>query len=515
MSHEKAAKRSGGPGRPAIGTAPLKRRQFLARGAAAVGVGWASGLGIRRAGAAVEPATELIFQSATQMARMIREKKVSAVEVVTLHLKRISEVNPKIRAVVTLCEERALKEAKAADEAQAKGRMLGVLHGVPFTLKDSLETEGVRSTSGTLGRSFCVPSKDATVAARLRAAGAILLGKSNTPEFTMGGGSKGTNNLLFGQTYNPYDLARSPLGSSGGGGAIVAAGGSAFDVGSDLGGSVRLPAHASGVAGIKPTSGRTPRTGHVPGYGGLFDSWQQLGPLARRVEDIELLMSVLCGEDLEDAFCFDVPLGNPGTVLTKGLKVAFYVDNGVMSPTPETQAMVRTAAEWLREAGAEVREDIHPGYKADVELASRARDGEGGAWQRRLLKKHGTAVPDPGLLERMKGKPVPAPEFLEMMEDIDHARSRMLQWFKGYDAILCPTSAIPAPRLDTPAPRETNYTRIYNVTGWPAAVVRAGTSPEGMPLGLQIVAKPWNDHVALALARFVEERSGGWKRPNL
>jgi amidase len=393
MSHKARATRGGGPGGPAVGTTRIGRRRFLAQGAAAVGVGWAAGVGIHRAGAANEAPTDLVFQSATQIARMIRERKVSATEVVTAHYKRISEVNPKIKAVVTLCEERALREAKAADEAQAKGRLLGVLHGVPFTLKDSLETEGVRSTSGTLGRSFTVPTKDATVATRLRAAGAILVGKSNTPEFTMGGGSKGTSNLLFGQTYNPYDLSRSPLGSSGGAGAIVAAGGAAFDIGSDLGGSVRLPAHASGVAGIKPTSGRTPRTGHVPGYGGLFDSWQQLGPLARRVEDIELLMSVICGEDMQDAFCFDVPLGDAGTVSAKGLKVAYYVDNGVMTPTAETQAMVRAAAGWLREAGAEVREDIHPGYKADMELASRARDGEGGAWQRRLLKKHGPQWP--------------------------------------------------------------------------------------------------------------------------
>jgi amidase len=315
----------------------VSRRRFVAAGATALGAVavsrggsvWAADSSGGRPG---ESADELVYLSATQLAAAIRMKKVSATEAVQAYLRRIDEVNPKINAVVTLCAERALAEAKAADEALAKGAKIGPLHGVPFTIKDSLETAGVRSTSGTLGRAFHIPAKDATVVARVRAAGAILLGKSNTPEFTMGGGSRGTANLLFGQTYNPYNLAHSPAGSSGGAGAIVAAGGAAFDIGSDLGGSVRLPCHANGVAGIKPTSGRTPRTGHVPGYGGLFDSWQQLGPLARRVEDVALLMPILCGEDMEDAFCYDVPLGDPALVKLSGLRVAYYVDNGVFTP---------------------------------------------------------------------------------------------------------------------------------------------------------------------------------------
>lgn len=498
----------------------VSRRRFVAAGATALGAVavnrggsvWAADSSGGRPG---ESADELVYLSATQLAAAIRMKKVSATEAVQAYLRRIDEVNPKINAVVTLCAERALAEAKAADEALAKGAKIGPLHGVPFTIKDSLETAGVRSTSGTLGRAFHIPAKDATVVARVRAAGAILLGKSNTPEFTMGGGSRGTANLLFGQTYNPYNLAHSPAGSSGGAGAIVAAGGAAFDIGSDLGGSVRLPCHANGVAGIKPTSGRTPRTGHVPGYGGLFDSWQQLGPLARRVEDVALLMPILCGEDMEDAFCYDVPLGDPALVKLSGLRVAYYVDNGVFTPSPETQAAVKASAGWLREAGAEVREDIHPNYKADYEISNKAREGEGGAWQVRLMKRYGTVVADPGLKQRITGKYATTPDFVEMMEEVDHARSRMLQWIRNYDVVLCPVSGVPASRLDQPAPRDANYTRIYNVTGWPASVVRAGTSPDGLPIGLQIVGQPWKDDVTLAVARFIEERTGGWKKPSI
>lgn len=498
--------------------ASLNRRTFVAAGATVVGAlatarvrtSWASSTTPGSYPGSSGDPTEL---SVVQLAAAIRSGRLTSTEVVRACLRRIEEVNPRINAVVTLCAERALAEAKAADDAVGRGTKLGPLHGVPFTIKDSLETAGVRSTSGTLGRAFHVPEKDATVVARVRAAGAILLGKTNTPEFTMGGGSRGTANLLFGQTYNPYNLAHSPSGSSGGAGAIVAAGGAAFDIGSDLGGSVRMPCHANGIAGIKPTTGRTPRTGHVPGYGGLFDSWQQLGPMARRVEDVSLLMSVICGEDLEDGYCFDVPLGDPASVRISGLRVAFYVDNGVFTPTPETQAAVKSAAGWLRDAGAEVREDIHPGYKADYELAGKAREAEGGAWQARLLERYGTAVADPGLRQRITGTYAPTPDFIEMMEEIDHARSRMLQWVRNYDVILCPVSGTPAPRLDQPAPRDANYTRIYNVTGWPASVVRASTSPEGLPIGVQIVGQPWRDDVTLAVARFLEERTGGWKKP--
>ena len=303
-----------------------------------------------------------IFASVVAMTRMIREKKISARELVDAHIARVQAVNGRINAVVQTCFERARAEAAEADRKLARGETAGPLHGIPMTLKDSIDTEGVITTGGTLGRMNFVPKKDATVAARLRKAGAILLGKTNTPEFTLGRGAIAgvatTANIIYGISRNPYDLTRSTSGSSGGAGAIVAAGGSAFDIGSDWGGSIRGPAHNNGIAGIKPTSGRVPRTGHIVDYGGVFDSWQQLGPMARRVEDLILLMSLISGPDFRDAAVVPVPWRSPDAVTLAKLRVGFYTSNGVAEPTQETKEAVRKAANILEKAGGAVKEDF-------------------------------------------------------------------------------------------------------------------------------------------------------------
>lgn len=464
--------------------------------------------------------TDVTFMSATRLAQLIREKKISALEATRAYLKRIDAVNPKINAVVALCAERALDEARAADAALAKGQIKGALHGVPFTAKDSLETAGVVSTAGTLGRKAYVPGLDATVIARVRAAGAILLGKSNTPEFTLGGGGRGTYNLVYGQTFNPYNTAHSPAGSSGGAGAIVASGGAAFDIGSDFGGSIRSPAHVNGIAGIKPTTGRVPRTGHVPGYGGPFDAYQELGPLARRVEDLITIMGLLAGPDEDDPVAAPVPLGSAAEVGLKKLRVAFYTDNKVSAPTPETVAAVKAAVKALEPLVASVTEDFHDGDADGGEIRSAYVAADGGAWFQRMLEAHGTTQASPGLARRITGKVLPAPEFTLLAEKQDAVRSRLLGWFQKYDVIVCPVNASPAALLDLtadPAGRSgsggSGYTSIYNLTGWPATVVRAGASPDGLPIGVQVVARPWRDDVSLAVAAAIEAATGGWKRP--
>lgn len=268
---------------------------------------------------------ELIYRSARSIAKAIRDKEVSSAEVVEAFLKRIEEVNPKLNAVVQLAADRARAEAREADEALSRGESKGPLHGVPITLKDSLDTEGVISTGGTKGRASFVPEQDATVTARLRGAGAILLGKTNTPELTLAGE---TANLIYGRTNNPYDLSRMPGGSSGGAGAIIASGGSPLDMGSDTGGSVRLPAHFCGIAGIKPTSGRVPRTGHIVPFGmGALDSLTQIGPMARYVEDLALALPIISGPDWRDPAIVPMPLGDPGAIDLKSLRVAVHTCN--------------------------------------------------------------------------------------------------------------------------------------------------------------------------------------------
>ncbi len=354
--------------------------------------------------------------------------------------------------------------------------------------------------------------------ARLRAAGAILLGKTNTPELTLSGE---TDNLVYGRTNNPYDLARTPGGSSGGAGAIIATGGSPLDIGSDTGGSIRLPAHFCGIAGIKPTSGRVPRTGHIVPFGmGAVDALTQLGPLARYVADLSLILPIIAGIDWRDPAIVPMPLGDPKAISIQGLRVAMHTDNGIMAPTPETAAAVRAAAVALAEAGARVEEDRPAMLEGTADLANNLSGGDGRAWVRRLLQHAGTVEIHPLLQRRFdEAKTIEVAEFTALLEEVDRFRSGMLTFMEQYDVILCPTCAYPAPPhglLMTDAMRKgTSYTGAYNLTGWPGAVVRGGTSPEGLPIGVQVVARPWREDVALAVAQHLEAALGGWQRPTL
>lgn len=461
---------------------------------------------------------ELIYASAATIARAIRDKRVSAVEMVEAYLERMAAVHPALNAVVCLAAERARAEARAADQALLLGGPRGPLHGVPMTIKDSLDTAEIVSTGGTQGRTAFVPAQDATVVARLRVAGAILLGKTNTPELTLAGE---TDNLVYGRTNNPYNLARTPGGSSGGAGAILAAGGTAFDIGSDTGGSIRLPAHFNGIAGIKPTSGRVPRTGHVVPYAmGAVDALTQLGPMARYVEDLALLLPIIAGEDGIDPAIVPMPLGDPRAVSLKGLRVAMHTDNGIMAATPETVAAVQRAATALAEAGALIQEDRPAVLVRAADLATNLSGSDGRAWVRRLLRQAGTTDIHPWLQQRLEeAKPLGVGEFTALLEEVDQFRSAMLTFMQRYDVILCPVCAFPAPPHGTTMAEDMrkgfSYTGAFNLTGWPGAVVRGGTSPEGLPIGVQVVARPWREDVALAAVQHLETTLGGWQRPPL
>ena len=467
---------------------------------------------------------ELIWRSASSLAKAIRDKEVSSEEVIHGHLRRIEGVNPKLNAVVQVVADSALSEAREADASLARGNIKGPLHGVPMTIKDSLDTVGVITTGGTKGRACYVPKQDATAVARMRAAGAILLGKTNTPELTL---APETNNLIYGRTNNPYDLSRTPGGSSGGAGAIVAAGGSPVDLGSDTGGSIRWPSHCCGIAGIKPTSGRVPRTGHIVPFGlGALDSLTQIGPMARFVEDLVLTLPVISGVDWQDPAMVPMPLDDPEDVDLKSLRVAVYTDDGVTAPTPETAASVKASAEALADTGADVEENRPEALEWIAELNVAKADG--GEWVRRLLQRFGTTEVHPWSRERWfeGAKPLPTPEYTALLEEADRCRSSMLSFMKHYHVILCPVGPYPAPPHDAwrntdkfpgkgshGGPSSLSYTRPYNLTGWPTAVVRAGTSPEGLPLGVQVVARPWREDVALAVAQCIEAALGGWQRP--
>ena len=460
----------------------------------------------------------IIYASAKSMAQAVRDKEVSAVELVEAHLGRIEEVNSALNAVVQLAAERARAEGVEADAALARGESKGALHGVPFTLKDSIDTEGIITTGGTLGRKDFVPDADATVTARLRAAGGILLGKTNTPELTYAGE---TDNLVYGRTNNPFDLSRAPGGSSGGAGAIVCCGGAAFDIGSDTGGSVRGPAHYCGITGIKPNSGRVPRTGHiVPHSFGAVDSLTQNGPMARYVEDLALILPIISGPDWDDPHIVPMPLGNPSDVDISGLRVAFYTDNGLRVPTDEIVAAVRSAANALEDAGCLVEEDLPRAIPDNPDINNQLSQGDGQAGARRLLAKYGTTETHEWmtrLLEKASENMVSVGEYTAVLEKIDSYRSAMLGFMQNYDVIVCPVSAFAAlPHGESMTDENRsgiNYTATYNITGWPSTVVRGGTSPDGLPIGVQVVARPWREDVSLAVAQYLEGALGGWQRP--
>lgn len=285
----------------------------------------------------------LVDLSAGEMARRIRAGELSSEELVRAHTARIEAVNPTLNAVVRL-NPMAVDEGRAADRALRAGEPVGPLHGVPMTVKDSHDVEGIVSTAGTQGRADYVPVRSATAVGRLQRAGAIVLGKTNTPEITL---SFNTVNDLYGRSWNPYDPERTPGGSSGGAAAIIAASGSPLDLGTDTGGSIRLPAHFCGVAGIKPTSGRVPRTGHLISFDGLHQSLTQIGPLARTVEDLSLVLPLIAGPDGVDPHVPPVPLHHPADVDVPTLRVAFHTDNGIATPIDAIQATVREAARTL------------------------------------------------------------------------------------------------------------------------------------------------------------------------
>ena len=279
---------------------------------------------------------------AHELAQRLRSGEISAVDVVESHLERIAEVNPKLNAVVALDSDAALTAARNADRLRDSGAQLGRLHGVPVTIKDWIDVAGLPCTGGDPAFRDRVPTEDATVVSRLRQAGAIVLGKTNVM----------TDNEVYGPTFNPHDLTRSPGGSSSGEAAIVAAGGSALGLGSDSGGSLRQPAHLCGVATIKPTTGLVPLTGHFPVIEPMLDPRTVIGPIARSVEDLDMALKVIAGEDGHDPSVAPVPLQDWRQADLSEMRVAWWTHQGDAQPTPETVNTVKRAVASLEDAGA-------------------------------------------------------------------------------------------------------------------------------------------------------------------
>ena len=453
---------------------------------------------------------EITDSTATQIAEAIRGRRLSSKDAVRAFLSRIDDVNAKLNAIVVLCRRSALEEARRADEAVERGEKLGPLHGVPITIKDAYEMSGVVSTGGTLGRKDFVPDRDATVVARLRQAGAIVLGKTNLPEISMGFES---SNLVYGRAKNPYDTGRTPGGSSGGEAAIIAAGGSPLGVGSDAGGSIRWPAHCCGIAGLKPTTGRIPRTGHWPPFGGVFSLVTQPGPMARSVRDLALALPILAGPDGQDPTVVPIGLGDPDRVSLGRLRVAFHTSNGVAEPTEELKEAVRRAARLLEDEVETVNEDRPQALEETPALHASIMGADAGQVARAILREAGSPEMDPDLKARiamMPSEPVSVKEFMDDLARLEGYRSRMIGFMQGYDVLLGPAAPVPAALHHhgyDGFPESGSYSHAYNLAGWPALVIRGGTSPEGLPLGIQVISTPWREG-----PNYRSRRAGGGPR---
>src|ERR1039458_888678 len=461
---------------------------------------------------------EILRYSATRQASLVRQRQVSSRELVAAHLERIAEVDPKLHATVEVLAARALAEADAADAALARGETVGPLHGVPFSTKDSMELAGTVCTAGTVGRSGAAAStEDAALVARLRRAGGIPIAKTNLPDLLFAFES---DNLLFGRTNNPYDLSRTSGGSSGGEAALIAACGSPLGLGSDAAGSVRLPAAFCGIAGIKPTSGRLPRTGHFPPAGGWIEALWQIGPMARHVEDLCTMMPLLVGGDGRDTSVVDMPLQDPAAVGLRRWRGPSHRDNGSAPADAEVAAVVRAAARALAGEVAALAEDRPACLQQAYGLEMKLLGADGGDGVREYLQGLGSTQVHPlltGWLDKLERYRTNLAGFAGYWAEWDAYRAAMGAFLRRYDAMLCPVYTHAALPHGT-STRDENFhgfshTMAYNVAGWPAAVVRCGVGPSGLPIGVQIVAAPWREDIALAVALRLESEFGGWKAP--
>lgn len=446
---------------------------------------------------------------------MIRAKEISSVELLAAHVQQIEQINPALNAVVELLADSALFSARQADERMAAGEPCGPLHGVPFSIKDSIDVRGTKTTAGTFGRRDAMPAgQDATLVQRLRAAGAIPLVKTNVPDLLF---SFESDNLIYGRSNNPYDVTRTPGGSSGGESALIAACGSPLGLGSDCLGSVRIPAAFCGITSIKPTSGRLPRTGHVPPAGSWFEALWQMGPMARYTEDLALAMQLLAGEDTCDFTSPPVPLLEPGDA--KNTRIAFFTDNGFAPCAAEVQNAVRASAEFLSREGMHVEEHRPPGVEQvyELELALLGADGADGIDN--YLKEAGSTKVHPFLtafVDHMRPYRATGTEFAARWALWDEYRANLRRFFLEYDAILCPVYTQPALKhresIDEANFRGFSYTMAWNVAGAPSATVRCA-GHNGLPINVQVVTKPWRDLLAIEICRIIESQFGGWQAP--
>jgi aspartyl-tRNA(Asn)/glutamyl-tRNA(Gln) amidotransferase subunit A len=456
---------------------------------------------------------DICFADATELARRIRDHEFSPVEVMQAHLERISAINPKLNAVVAVADD-ALDKAREAEQAIMKGEDVGPLHGVPFTCKDAFDVAGVRATRGSKLFEHHVAETDATSVARLKDAGGIFLAKTNVPEFVLWWE---TDNRVFGRTNNPWNTDRTPGGSSGGEAAAIATGASPLGIGSDLGGSIRMPSHYCGIVGLKPTHGRVPLTGHWPQ---LVLRANHVGPMARTVRDISLGLRLMCGPDGVDHQCLPVepPVIPESAATPLKLRVGWLADGAFGPADPEVRAVVQKAAASLQAAGCVVE---HVDLPVLEENPGTAVSGpvwalETGYYFEPFVKGHESEL-YPFMKQRLANPWPDVREYLKALTRWEAIQRAVTAYFHEYDLLLCPTVCVPAYAhglteltIDgtTVLGRQVlNTTVPFNLTGSPALSLPFGMSSDGLPIGVQIVGRHFDENTVLRAALALEEVS--------
>lgn len=472
---------------------------------------------------------------ARQLVALMRERKVSPVEVLEAHIARAERLNPQLNAIVTFAPD-ALEQARAAERAIARNESPLPLCGLPVTVKDTIDTRNLRTTSGSLARAERVPDSDAPAVAKLRAAGAIIFGKTNVSELAL---DYTCENPVFGRTSNPHDAARTPGGSSGGCAAAVSACLAPASLGSDMTGSIRIPAHFCGVLGLRTTPASFDARGHFPPVEGACSLAASLGPLARTADDLELIYDALCDEPSGNfgKRHSHRPSNDPGSKLggdeadregggsaLEGLRAVFYTDDGVTPVTDETRQAVESAARSLSDVGCEVEEIRPPGIERGPELwstlfsrAVRGIVGETYAGREELCGPAARA-----LLEH-EPPVISLDEYFAAWLERDRLRAELVEWMKESPIIIAPVGAVPAfehgaRKVDVGGRwvslfRAFGYSQTFNAYGLPAVSVPAGRTREGLPVGVQLVGSPRAERLLLTAARAVERALGGWRPP--
>jgi len=475
-------------------------------------------------------ATDTGLKSATELAELVRTKQLSSRELLDHYLWRIDKINGDINAVVTFDIERATEQATAADEQLASGQLIGPLHGLPISVKDAIATEGIRSTGGAVELTDHVPAADAPVVQAVKQAGAIVFGKSNLPRWS---GDIQAYNPMFGTTNNPWDLTRGPGGSSGGASAAVAAGLTAFEIGTDIGGSVRLPAHFAGVCGHKPSFGVIPQRGYLSHTtGGTTDADVNVfGPLARSAADLAMLLDVVAGPRPDQAvgWKLDLPPARHGEL--SDYRIAAWLDDDVCPVASDVGDLLTAATDALESAGASIDRSARPDVSLqrvwDVGLPlisaattpSRTED----EFARQLQQADDPDLDQQGQM-RARASVLRHRDWLLLTEEREADRQRWARFFTNHDVLLCPVAASAAfPHVQ----KGSLYTRTIEIDGatrqyadliaWtsfigyvhlPSTVVPVGLTPQGLPVGIQIVAPFLEDRTALAIAAELERLLG-------